>query len=369
MASFATIDDVIRRALEIAQHGRGRVEPNPMVGAVIVNDRLELIAEGWHHAYGGPHAEVHALEHAKEHARGATLVVTLEPCNHSGKTPPCTEAILRSGVSRVVIGAIDPATHSDMSGIARLRQAGIAVEMAPLSRECQRLILPFRRLQVDQRPWIHAKWAMSWDGKLATRSQHSQWISGEESRAVVHQLRGVCDAILVGIETVLADDPLLSARPAGPRVATRVVLDSQLRLPRNSKLVTSSRDLPLCVVTSSCASADRRRELEDHGIEVLAVSTDRNGQLEWLEVLREFGNRRWTNLLVEGGSRILGSLFDHGFVDEAHVFIAPKLIGGQDARSPFGGIGLDRVPATSQFSFREQRILGDDIYLHGIRED
>lgn len=229
--TFPTPADVMRRALELARQGEGYVEPNPMVGAVIVDDYLQCLGEGFHRQFGGPHAEVNALREAGARAQGATLYVTLEPCNHHGKTPPCVDAVLQAGLRRVVVGMPDPFAKVNGAGIARLREHGVAVEVGLLEAEVRRLNAPFRKLVETGIPWVHAKWAMTLDGKIAARTGHSQWISGAASRAVVHRLRGRMDAIVIGIGTALADDPLLTARPAGPRVATRVVLDSTARLP------------------------------------------------------------------------------------------------------------------------------------------
>src|SRR5438876_10929485 len=219
----------MRRALELAEGGRGYVEPNPLVGAVLVRDH-QLVGEGWHQRYGEAHAEVHALAAAGPAARGATLYVTLEPCCHIGKTPPCTEAVMRAGIERVVAAMVDPFPQVAGRGAALLRDAGILVEMGLGEAEARRINAPYLKLLATGRPYVHAKWAMTLDGKIATRTGDSKWISNEASRRIVHTLRGRMDAIIVGIGTVLADDPLLTARPAGQRTAVRVVLDSQGRM-------------------------------------------------------------------------------------------------------------------------------------------
>src|SRR5579884_2079657 len=224
-------DDVwMRRALELAEHGRGYVEPNPLVGAVVVRDG-QLVGEGWHQHYGEAHAEIHALAAAGEGSRGATLYVTLEPCCHFGKTPPCTDAVLRAGIRRVVAAMPDPFPAVAGKGAELLRQAGVTVELGIGEAEARRLNAPYLKLLEKRRPWVHAKWAMTLDGKIATRTGDSKWISNEASRRIVHALRGRMDAVIVGAGTALADDPLLTARPPGPRVATRAVLDSTGRLP------------------------------------------------------------------------------------------------------------------------------------------
>lgn len=364
---FVMPADVMRWAIGLARRGEGRVEPNPMVGAVVVDERLALLGEGFHERFGGPHAEVHALAQAGATARGATLYVTLEPCCHQGKTPPCTEAVLAAGVRKVVVGSVDPHPQVAGKGIARLRQAGVEVETGLLEEEARRLVAPFRKLVETGLPWVHAKWAMTLDGKIAARTGHSQWISNAQSRAVAHRLRGGMDAIVIGIGTALADDPLLTARPAGARVATRVVLDREARLPLASKLVATARDVPLIVATGNDAPADRVAALRNTGVEVLAVlstgSEQKSADLRGL--LSALGTRGCTNVLVEGGSETLGAFFDQRLIDELHVFIAPKLLGGSAAKSPVAGIGLEQVPQWPGLVQSRIELLEGDVYVRG----
>jgi diaminohydroxyphosphoribosylaminopyrimidine deaminase / 5-amino-6-(5-phosphoribosylamino)uracil reductase len=366
MSLTPTSDEVfMRRAIELARRGLGFVEPNPAVGAVIVDDSRCVIGEGWHERFGGPHAEVNALAAAGEAARGATLFVSLEPCCHFGKTPPCTRAVVAAGIRRVVVGTVDPATHVRGGGIAELRAAGVEVDVGILETDAKRLIAPFATLMTSGRPWFHAKWAMTLDGKLASRTGSSQWISNETSRAVVHQLRGRMDAILVGVGTVLADDPLLTARPNGPRIATRIVLDSQCRTPLDSKLVKTARDAPLLVVATEAAPPDRRHALLSAGAEVLVSAVRANGRLDLDRLALEFGRRSMTNVLLEGGATVLGSFFDQSLLDEIHAFIAPMLVGGADARSPLAGDGLASMADATRLHEAEVRLLDGDVYVHG----
>src|SRR5262245_9206127 len=230
----------MQRALALAERGRGFVEPNPLVGAVVVRDGRG-VGEGWHQRFGKAHAEVHALTAAGELARDATLYVTLEPCCHHGKTPPCTDAILEAGIRRAVVAMLDPFPQVSGQGAAILRAAGIGVEVGDCEPEARRLNAPYLKLLATGRPYVHAKWAMSLDGRIATRTGDSKWISSDASRARVHELRGRMDAIVVGIGTVLADDPLLTARPPGQRTLTRIVLDSHGRTPRTAQLVRTAR--------------------------------------------------------------------------------------------------------------------------------
>lgn len=359
----------MRRALELARRGIGLVEPNPAVGAVVVDDDLQVLGEGWHERFGGPHAEVHALAQAGEKARGATLYCTLEPCSHFGKTPPCADAVIAAGIKRVVIATGDPAPHVAGQGIARLKSAGIDVEIGLHESEAQSLIAPFLTLTLQKRPFVTAKWAMSLDGKIATRTGDSKWISGEESRKVAHELRGRMDAILVGIGTVLADDPLLTARPTGPRTPLRIVLDSRARTPLTAQLLRTLDQGPVLIAVAESNEAEsnaRQRALSDAGAEVLPLTQAQAGRGVCLKsLLAALGRRRLTNLLVEGGGNVHGAFFDAGLVDEVHAFIAPKIIGGDGALSPLLGRGRETVPQLASLSELQSRALGEDAYVSG----
>jgi diaminohydroxyphosphoribosylaminopyrimidine deaminase/5-amino-6-(5-phosphoribosylamino)uracil reductase len=348
----------MRRALELAERGRGHVEPNPMVGAVVVRDD-RIVGEGWHQQYGGPHAEVHALTAAGAAARGATLYVTLEPCCHHGKTPPCTDAILAAGIGRVVGTLLDPFPQVSGKGREQLRRAGIEFDIGVEGLAAYRLNAPYIKLVTAGRPWVIAKWAMSLDGKIATASGDSKWISGEGSRRRVHELRGRVDAILVGIGTVLADDPLLTARPPGPRTATRIVLDSQGRLSPESQLVRTAGEAPLLVVTTEAATS-----FSAPGVDWLRLPAEQ-GRPALAALLDELGRRRVTHLLVEGGAEVLGSFRDAGAIDEAYVFIAPKLLGGAAAKSPVGGRGVATLAKSLAFGRWEMERIDDDLLVHG----
>jgi diaminohydroxyphosphoribosylaminopyrimidine deaminase / 5-amino-6-(5-phosphoribosylamino)uracil reductase len=366
-ARFGDAAAVMARALELAARGLGSVEPNPPVGAVLVDDELNLIAEGWHQRFGGPHAEIEALTQAGDRSRGATLFVTLEPCCHQGKTGPCTEAIARAGVRKVVVAARDPFPKVDGKGIERLRSLGIETEIGLLEQPAACLIAPFRKLVTTGRPWVHAKWAMTLDGKIATQSGDSRWISNEASRAVVHQLRGGMDAIIVGAGTARQDDPLLTARPPGPRTATRIVVDSQARLSLTSQLVRTVSEAPLLVATLIDAPAENVRQLQEHGAHVLQLPASKAGDVDLDRLLAELGRRQFTNVLFEGGSRVFGSLFDGGDVDEVHVFIAPKIAGGAGAPAPVAGKGLAQMGSVFALDSMAVEQIGNDVYLRGRR--
>jgi len=366
----------MQRALELARRGLGYVEPNPCVGAVIVDSQRNLLGEGFHERFGGPHAEVNALRNAGEAARGATLFVTLAPCNHVGKTPPCTQAVIAAGIRRVVIAMPDPATHGAGSGIEALMAAGIQVETGCCTEAANDLLAPFTTFIMQQRPYVHAKWAMTLDGKLASWTGHSQWISNAQCRKVGHELRGRMDAILVGIGTALADDPLLTARPAGPRTATRVILDSLARLPCDSQLVRTVDQAPVLLVTTSRADPGRLSALEKAGVEIWCgssaaeqsdVRADSSGQMkcDLPELLQHLHSRRWTNLLLEGGSQVLGAFHDQQLIDEVHCFLAPKIVGGTEAPTPMGGRGKEQIPPHSSLLNPHLEQLGDNIYVHG----
>ena len=366
--SFGSIDEVMSHAVSLARRGLGHVEPNPAVGAVVVDESFHVLGEGWHEHFGGPHAEVMALRQAGDTARGATLCVTLEPCCHQGQTPPCTAAILEAGLGRAVVGLEDPSPHAAGQGLKQLREAEIQVETGVGAAEVRRLNAPFLNLLANRRPWVHAKWAMTVDGRIATSTGESQWISNEASRAVVHELRGGVDAILVGAGTVAADDPLLTARPEGPRVATRIVLDARARLSLDSQLVRTLDQAPLLVACCPEASEDAVERLKTAGVEVLVVPAGvETGRVDLAAVLAELGRRRMTNLLVEGGSEVLGAFADADLIDEAHVFLAAKIIGGRNALGAVGGQGNEQVPTQPTLVPLELRELEGDVYWRGVR--
>jgi diaminohydroxyphosphoribosylaminopyrimidine deaminase/5-amino-6-(5-phosphoribosylamino)uracil reductase len=351
----------MQRALELAERGRGYVEPNPLVGAVVVRDGC-AVGEGWHQRYGEAHAEIHALAAAAEAARAATLYVTLEPCCHHGKTPPCTDAVLRAGIRRVVAAISDPFPQVAGKGTALLRAAGVEVETGLGEAEARRLNAPYLKLLATGRPYVHAKWAMTLDGKIATRTGDSKWISNEAARRRVHTLRGRMDAILVGIGTALADDPQLTARPPGPRTAVRIILDSQGRLPDHCHLAQTARQTPVLVVTAGLPN--RMTELQALGCEVLPLPLS-GGRPDVRALLDELGRRRMTNILVEGGSEVLGSFLDARAIDEVHVFIAPRVAGGAQARTPIAGLGADRIAQAVPLTEWRVEQVEDNVLVHG----
>ena len=354
----------MRLALELATRGEGAVEPNPLVGCVLAREG-KVIAQGWHGKFGGPHAEVVALANSPTGAaRGCTAYTTLEPCSHVGKTPPCAEALIQAGVARVVVAQGDPFPLVNGGGVARLRAAGIAVEIGCLEQAAAELNAPYLTLLNQKRPWVIAKWAMSLDGKIATHTGHSQWISGEASRRMVHALRGRVDAILIGSGTAKHDDPLLTARPPGPRLATRIVFDSRAELASESQLVRTLALAPLLIAAGPQAEPTHLARLQAAGCEIWQSQADSPGE-RCRELLAELGRRRLTNLLVEGGGTLLGTLFDEQLIDEVQIFIAPKFIGGAAAISPLAGIGLSEVGRESSFVSSHWEQLGEDLHFHG----
>ena len=352
------------KALELAPRGEGRVEPNPMVGAVVLNAAGTLVGSGWHQRYGGPHAEVFALADAGASARGGTLYVTLEPCCHHGQTPPCTDAVLASGVARVVAAMADPFPRVNGGGLAILCAAGVSVTVGVLEAQARALNAAYLKLLRTGRPWVVAKWAMTLDGKLATRTGDSKWVSNPECRAKVHELRGLVDAVIVGRGTVVADDPLLTARPPGPRVAARVVVCGSGDLPKACQLAATARHSPVIVYTAA-ANAGKLAAWADAGAEVVGVPSAGNA-LSPLDILADLGRRRFTRVLVEGGATLLGSLHDAGAIDEAWAFVAPKLFGGAGALGPVAGHGVGTVAESRPPVSTHVEQVGDNVLIRSV---
>jgi len=356
----------MRRAIHLAKNGQGKVEPNPMVGCVLVRHG-NLVGEGWHERFGGPHAEVNALTSAGNKAFGATAYVTLEPCCHHGKTGPCTQALLDAGVRRVVAAKLDPFPEVKGKGIQSLQALGIETWVGCCQDESTEVLLPYLRLTESGRPWVIAKWAMSLDGKIACRTGTSQWISCSESRRLVHQWRGQVDAVLTGSGTVLKDDPLLTARPAGSRTPTRIVLDRRGRISPNCQLAKTAGEFPLLVVTSNQSDGGWRQNLEKVGAEILIFPGE---PASFFKSLMDYlGKRRWTNLLVEAGPNLVGALFDQNLIDEFRVFVAPTVIGGENALGPIGGLGASSP--WSRWGDQQPKIekIGPDVLICSVRKD
>ena len=337
----------LARAMELAERGAGRVSPNPVVGAVIARDG-SVLGEGWHEEYGGPHAEVNAIADAgAADLNGATLYVSLEPCCHHGRQPPCTDAILEAGIRRVVVAGDDPSSKAAGRGLGILRDEGVDVDVAggELSSRARLQNQAFRKHARTGRPLVVFKSAMSLDGKVATHAGDSKWISSEGSRQTAHRWRAALDAVAVGIGTALSDDPQLTARTDGVhRQPLRVVFDSTARLPMDSKLVAEVREVPLVVVVSRAAPRGATDALETAGVEVI-VATGQNEPARITSALDQLGalDPPVTSLLLEGGPHLAGSFLDAGELDEVRLFVAPILLGGRTARDPLEGEGVERV--------------------------
>ncbi|HEX2102831.1 MAG TPA: bifunctional diaminohydroxyphosphoribosylaminopyrimidine deaminase/5-amino-6-(5-phosphoribosylamino)uracil reductase RibD [Solirubrobacteraceae bacterium] len=373
MQRTETDHDHLARAIELAERGVGRVSPNPVVGAVIVRDG-EVLGEGWHEEFGGPHAEVNAIRAcAGADLNGATLYVSLEPCCHHGRQPPCTDAIVAAGLRRVVVAGDDPSSKAAGRGLGILRDEGIDVDVAggELATRARLQNQAFRKHARTRRPLVVFKSAMSLDGKVATHGGDSKWISSEGSRAVSHRWRASMDAVAVGIGTALADDPQLTARIDGvhhqPR---RVVFDSTARLPLDSKLVAEAPDVPLIVVVSRAAPRGSTDALETAGAHVI-VATGQNEPARIGSALDQLGalDPPVTSILLEGGPHVAGSFMDAGEIDEVRLFVAPLVLGGRTARDPMEGEGVERVAdAIRALTLKCEQVAGDVLITARLKE-
>jgi diaminohydroxyphosphoribosylaminopyrimidine deaminase/5-amino-6-(5-phosphoribosylamino)uracil reductase len=352
------------RAIELAERARGQTSPNPMVGAVVVKNG-RVIGEGITQPPGEAHAERAALEDCSEDPSGATMYVSLEPCGHQGRTPPCTDAILSASIARVVIASDDPTTKASGRGPGILRDEGVHVDWVDgeIAAAARLLNQPFRKHARTGRPLVIFKSAMTLDGKVATVTGDSQWISGESSRARAHRWRAESDAVAVGIGTALADDPRLTARIEGvARQPRRVVFDSEARLPVSSQLVGGVADVPLTVVCSRAAGRTSVQALEAAGVDVI-VSTGQNEGARVEHALDELGSREVQSLLLEGGPHLAGAFLEAGEIDEARIFIAPLMIGGAKARTAVEGIGLEQIAGAPRALHVEVDRLEDDVLV------
>lgn len=353
---------MMARAIELAR--QGDPSPNPHVGSVVA-DGESILGEGFHEAAGLDHAEVVALRNAGDKARGASLYVTLEPCNHEGRTAPCTEAIIAAGVSRVVIGCRDPNPHVKGLGSERLREAGIEVVVGALEAEAKALILPWRKYVTEQSSYLGLKLAVSLDGRIATRTGASKWITCAESRMRVQALRVQHDAVMVGINTVIADDPRLTVRDLPGRSPVRVVVDSKLRIPTNCRLVSTARDVPTCVVTTQDASRAVAENLESAGVAVIRVPATAEGRCDMRVALRELAAREVVSILCEGGAELAGSLLALQLPDELHAFVAPVLLGPRGRAGAVDWAGPDNPSNAPRIEPARWELCGSDAYVSG----
>ncbi len=357
----------LARARELAMNGRGRASPNPLVGAIVLNGG-RVVGAGWHEGPGTPHAEVGALREAGGAAHGSTVVCTLEPCSHHGRTPPCTEAIIAAGVARVVIGCLDPLERGRAGGAAELAEAGVDVALAPAedADACREQNAPFVTHALTGRPLVTLKLATSLDGKVATATGETRWISGPESRALVHRWRADMDGVAVGIGTALADDPLLNVRDVDGayRPPARIVFDRHARLPLDSRLVAGTREVPVIVVAGPDAPPERIGRLEDAGVDVIRLSVTAGADSVGV-ALEALGERDIQSLLLEGGPILAEAFLARDAVDRVAWFVAPLLIGGAQAPGALGGRGLGPLAEVPRLQGVSVERIGDDVLIAG----
>ena len=350
----------MRMAIELAEKGRGRTSPNPLVGAVVVKDG-RIIGQGYHEKYGEFHAERNALLHCSEDPTGATIYATLEPCKHYGRTPPCTEIILESGIKRVVIGAMDSNAKAG-GGAEILKSHGLEVTTGVLEKECREQNRIFFHFIETGMPYVVMKYAMTLDGKISAHTGDSRWVTGEAARQHVHHIRDKLSAIMVGIGTVLADDPMLTCRIPGGRNPIRVVADTHLRIPLSGNIVRTAKDVPTIILTS-CSDADKTKALQDAGCSVELCKT-RDGHIDFTDAMHRLADLKIDSVLLEGGGKLNFSALESGAVNAVMAFISPKLIGGAGA-SPVSGKGISLMRDAVQLKNTRLTQLGGDILLEG----
>jgi diaminohydroxyphosphoribosylaminopyrimidine deaminase/5-amino-6-(5-phosphoribosylamino)uracil reductase len=361
-----TLDErYMRQALRLARRGLGRVSPNPMVGAVIVKGG-RVIAKGCHHIFGGDHAEVDALKHAKEDVRGATLYVTLEPCRHWGKTPPCTDAIIKNKIGRVVVGMQDPFPEMRGKSIELLKQKGIETVVGVLESECRALNEVYLKWVTAGLPYVTVKWAQTLDGRIATAQGGSRWISSAESLKLAHKLRATHDAILVGVNTVIKDNPELTTRLVKGRSPARVILDSHLRIPLDAKVLSNQEAAGTMVAATASPPVGKLPDLKKMGIEVLNIPPDSTGRVDLKELLKVLARRQISSLLVEGGGETITSFLRAGLADRVIAIIAPKIMGrGTEA---IGELNVKDVSKALKLKFKRVYKSGVDVIIEGEGE-
>ena len=348
-------------ALKLAKKGLGRTSPNPMVGCVVVKDG-KIVTEGYHHIYGDFHAERVALNKCEEDLTGADMYVTLEPCCHQGKTPPCTDIIIERGIGRVFIGAMDPNPKVAGKGAQILRDHGIQVETGILEKECLELNEVFMHFITRNIPYIAMKYAMTMDGKIATYTGDSKWVTGEEARKHVHQLRKRYSSIMVGIGTVLIDDPMLNCRIETGVDPIRVICDSHLRIPMESQIVKTAKHIPT-IVAHAVHDEEKEKRLKEAGVDLIFSSVD--GQVDFCDLVKKMAKRGIDSILIEGGGTFHGTVLKSGLVDRIYCYMAPKLIGGKEAKSPVEGDGFSLMKEAVEIDDTEIIKVGRDICITG----
>jgi len=356
----------MKAALELAAKGEGFTSPNPMVGAVVVKDG-RIAGKGFHEAAGKAHAEVNAIDDAGSAAKGATLYVTLEPCNHTGRTPPCTEKILSAGIRRVVSAMADPNPDVKGGGNAYLRSKGLEVAVGVCEDEARKLNEIFIKYVRTKRPFVVVKCAATLDGRIATKTGDSRWVSGEESRKFVHRLRHALDAIMVGVDTVKKDDPSLTARLEDIKTIdpTRIILDTRLSVPENAKVLRSDSDRDTILFTGTAISQEKKSRIEKSGVRVIQSQLDKDGRIDLNALTEKLGAMGVTSLLIEGGGRVIASAFRAGIVDKVFFFYAPKILGGDDGVPICRGAGPESMQDCIPLTEISVRRFGDDVMIEG----
>ncbi len=353
----------MKLALENAEKGRGKVNPNPMVGAVIVKNK-EIIGIGYHEFFGKNHAEVNAFKNATKDVEEGTMYVTLEPCYHYGKTPPCADKIIEKGIKRVVIGSLDPNPLVAGKGVKRLKSAGINVKVGVLEQECIKLNEVFMKYIKTKKPFVILKCAMSLDGKICTKDGESKWITGEEAREHVHKTRNFISGIMVGVETVIKDNPRLTSRIDDGKSTVRVVVDSILRVPLNSNILTDKFKNKTIIATTEYADKERIRNIERLGVKVLVIESKKK-RVNLNTLMCILGEMNIDSILLEGGGTLNFSALKEGIVDKIQIYIAPKIIGGTLAKTPVEGDGIDKLKDAFNIKDIKMTSLGNDIFVEG----
>lgn len=358
-------EDYMKQALCLAKKGLGKTSPNPMVGALIVKNN-QIIGKGYHKHFGGKHAEINAIENAREDISGATLYVTLEPCCYHGKTPPCVEAIIQNNIGNVIIGTLDPNPRVNGKSAAILRQQGIDTKAGVLEEECRSLNEAHFKYMAAGVPLVTVKFAQTLDGRIATSTGNSQWLSSPASQRFAHKLRALNDAIMVGVGTILTDNPQLTVRLARGRNPTRIVLDSKLRIPPDSKVLANQESAPTIIATTSHANDERLSALRQMGIEALITQEDKRGEVDLGNLLKMLGQRGISSVLVEGGAQTITSLLRLNLVDRLVVIVAPKLMG--KGIGAVGELNITDVSQTLKLSFSRTYRLGEDLIIEARPE-
>jgi diaminohydroxyphosphoribosylaminopyrimidine deaminase/5-amino-6-(5-phosphoribosylamino)uracil reductase len=353
----------MRRTIELAKRGRGMTSPNPAVGAVIVQNG-GIVGEGWHEYAGGPHAEVNALKAAGRSAYGGAMYVSLEPCNTYGRTPPCTQAIIDAGLNVVIVGAMDPNPSVSGRGVTAIRAAGIEVIEGPFKDEITKMNEGYNKHVTSGLPFITMKTAVSLDGKTATKTGSSRWITSEAARERVHAMRGESDSVMTGIGTVIADNPRLDVRLDNfkGKQPTRVIIDGQGKIPEDALVVRSAKDVPTVVATTDLMSLEKSQKLSDAGVEVVMIPRV-NERIDLNKLLRELGSRNMCSVLLEAGQALATAFITEGLIDKYVFFIAPKLIGGVAAPGVFGGPGIEDINDCSRLKITDCEMVGGDLMI------